>query len=277
MDISTAHRVAVEAAEAAGAKLLEGVAGEVAVSAKAWGTDVVTNLEPSAERLIIDRIRHHFPAHGIEAEEAGALEGTDPGHVWVVDPLDGSSNVAIGLHTYVVGIALCEQGVPLLGVVRDPVAGRTWSAIRGRGTYGFAPASSRHACGRTIAWTQGHRVGRDDPTARSLRMVLESRVRRVLQLWAPLVCWVMLAGGSIDGFVGYRAEPWEMPAGTILARERGVEIRNHDGAAFDERAGSAIAPRSFVAARVDMIDELLDLVRRADAMRPGLERLLRGG
>ena len=277
MDIATAHQVAVEAAEAAGAKLLEGVAGEVAVHAKAWGTDWVTSLEPSAERLIIERIRRDFPAHWIVAEEAGALEGTDQGHVWVVDPLDGSSNVAIGLHTYVVGIALCEQGVPLLGVVHDPTVGRTWSAIRGRGTHGLTRAPNRQACGRTIAWTQGHRVDRDDPTARSLRLVLESRVRRVLQLWAPLVCWVMLASGTIDGFVGYCAEPWEMPAGTILAREEGVEIRNLDGSAFDEHAGAGIGPRSFVAARPEMIDELLELARRAEAMRPGLERLLRDG
>lgn len=277
MDIGLAHRVAIEAAEAAGDLLNEGAGGDVAVSAKDGRGDVVTSLDLTAESCIVSRIRRDFPSHRIIAEESGLLEGTDERHVWLVDPVDGSNNVAIGLHTYVVGIALCEQGLPVLGVVHDPIRRRTWSAIRGRGAPRPTVAAGASACGPLVAWTQGHGVDRDDPTARSLRMVLESRARRVLQLWAPLVCWVMLARGAIDGFVGYRAEPLEMPAGTILAREAGMVIRDLDGSEFDEHIGGTEEPRSFVAGRPEVIDDLLDWVRRAEAIRPTLETLLTGG
>src|SRR5215472_704095 len=275
MDIGLAHRVAVEAAEAAGGVLLQGTAnGEVAVHLKGSKGDVVTSLEPAAERCIVQRIRRAFPAHRIFAEEAGSLEGTDDRHVWVIDPLDGSNNVAIGLHAYVVGIALCQHRLPVLGVVHDPVAGRTWSAIRDQGTPGLTRAPGPSACGPLVAWTQGHGVSRDDPTARSLRMVLESRARRVLQLWAPLISWTMLARGAIDGFVGYCAEPLELPAGTILAREAGMVIRGLDGSRFDERMDGAIEPRSFVAGRLEVIGDLLDWVRHAEVIRADLGRLL---
>lgn len=276
MDIGLARRVAIEAAEAAGALLLEGVGGEVAVSAKGTRGDVVTRLDRTAENRIVERIRSAFPSHRIIAEESGVLEGTDRSRVWLVDPLDGTNNVVIGLHTYVVGIALCEDGLPVLGVVHDPIARQTWSAIRDQGALRPASLPRLSACGPLVAWTQGHQVARDDPVARSLRVVLESRARRVLQLWAPLICWVMLARGVIDGFVGYCAEPLEMPAGTILAREAGIVIRSLDGSAFDERIDGAIEPRSFVAGRPDVIDELLDCTLRAEAIRPALARLLDG-
>ena len=68
------------------------------------------------------------------AEEGGEY-AADDAWAWLVDPLDGTNNVAIGLPAYVVGIALCERGSPVLGVVHDPVTGHTWSAVRGQGAF----------------------------------------------------------------------------------------------------------------------------------------------
>jgi myo-inositol-1(or 4)-monophosphatase len=87
----------------------------------------------------------------------------------------------------------------------------------------------------------------------------------------------MLASGAIDGFVGYLAEPWEMPAGAVLAREAGIAIRDLDGQPFDERVNGVMAPRSFVAARDNVIEDLLECIRKAEAIRPGLTKLLNGG
>jgi myo-inositol-1(or 4)-monophosphatase len=279
MDLDLACKVAVAAARAAGALILDGAAGkveEVVVSAKGSGGDVVTSLEPSAESCIVHHIRSTFPSHCIATEESGPLDGADKHHTWVVDPLDGSNNVAIGLHAFVVGIALCEHELPVLGVVHDPVAGETWTAIRDRGAVMRAVARDLADCGPVIAWTQGHGVARNDPTARSLRFALESRSRRVLQTWAPLVSWVMLARGAIDGFVGYCPEPWEMPAGTLLAREAGVAIVGLDGSRFDDRLEAVHERRSFVAGPPEMIGDLLDWAREGEAIRKKVATLLPG-
>jgi myo-inositol-1(or 4)-monophosphatase len=267
-DLRDAHRFAVDAARAAGRLLREGTRGRVASRAKNATGDLVTDLDLAAERLIVDRIRARWPEHGVIAEEGGEY-AADDAWAWLVDPLDGTNNVAIGLSAYVVGIALCERGSPVVGVVHDPVAGRTWSAVRGRGAFVHesGPAGRPlHAPHRPVptapvlAWTQGHGVARDDSTARALKVVLDTTARRVLQLWAPLLSWVMLARGDIDGIVGYRAEAVDLPAGALLAQEAGIEIRALDGGPFEESIDGSAEDRSFVAAHPRALPGLLALL-----------------
>ena len=268
VDLERAHSVAVTAAEAAGALLREAATKDLGIRTKNASGDVVTNLDLAAERLIVGHIRDAFPSHRIIAEESGLLDADDSSWVWLVDPLDGTNNVVIGLSAYVVGIALCENKVPVIGVVHDPVAGQTWSAIRGRGTRGpsgtaVCPPYRPAPCGPVLAWTQGHGVARTDHTARAMRMVLESGARRVLQLWAPLLSWVMLARGDIDGFVGYQPEAVDLPAGSLIAQEAGITVCGLDGFPFNERIDLPDKDRSFVAGRPEAIPDLLTLVRTA--------------
>ena len=273
-DLKQALRVAVEAAEAAGDLLRDGWLGDIGVRGKGTSGDVVTDLDLAAERLIVGRIRDVFPDHQIIAEEAGVLGPPDGSFTWLVDPLDGTNNVAIGLPAYVVGIALCTGRLPALGVVHDPVSRQTWSAVRGGGAYGphdtpLNPPYRPAPHGPVLAWTQGHEVARDDATVRSLKVVLEATSRRLLQLWAPLLSWVMLARGAIDGIVGYRAEAVDLPAGALIAAEAGMIMCRLDGTTFDERIGTRCEDRSFVAGRPEVIGRLLDLVAAARRLEEG--------
>lgn len=313
-DLDLARAVAVDAAEAAGALLRGGARRDVEVRVKDSTGDVVTELDLASEQLIIARIREAFPSHRIIAEESGVLDaygpaapgdgaaggsggrdagagrdggaghggntgdGADGDFTWLVDPLDGTNNVAIRLPAYVVGIALCAEGLPVLGVVHDPVAGQTWSALRSRGAFGPAgrvplPECRPAPCGPVLAWTQGHAVARDDATARALRLVLESTARRVLQLWAPLLSWIMLARGDIDGIVGYSAEMVDLPAGALIAAEAGIEIRGLEGQPFDEHIGASAADRSFVAGHPQNIGRLVGLVSAATRLTPQVATL----
>ena len=268
VDIERARNVAVTAAEAAGVLLRESAAKNLRVRTKDASGDVVTELDLAAERLIVKHIRDAFPRHQIIAEESGLLSTDDSAFTWLVDPLDGTNNVVIGLNVFVVGIALCADKVPVLGVVHDPVTDHTWSAIRGGGTRGPLSTTSyeQHRSaprGLVLAWTQGHKVGPADKTARAIRMVLESNARRVLQLWAPLLSWVMLARGDIDGFVGYRPEGIDLPAGSLISQEAGITVRDLDGSVFDDRIDTPEQARSFVAGRPEVIGNLLELVHDA--------------
>ncbi|MFI9271452.1 inositol monophosphatase family protein [Kitasatospora sp. NPDC052896] len=261
-------RIAVDAAEEAGALLRSRCRQEYAVRPKGDRGDVVTDLDLLAERLVLGRLREHFPLDRILAEEAGLLEGERPSRTWLVDPLDGSNNVVIGLPAYVVGIALCVDRRPVLGVVHDPVTLRTWRALSGCGAYGphgrlSAPVRPLPSSGPVLAWTQGHAVPRDDPAAGALKSALESGARRLLQLWAPLLTWSMLARGDIDGFVGYRPEEIDLPAGSLLAAEAGLDVRALDGGGFSHRIGLPDTERGFVAGRPEVVPYLLDLVAQA--------------
>jgi myo-inositol-1(or 4)-monophosphatase len=276
VDLSEARAVAVDAAEAAGALLRARIGEPLEIRPKGTGGDVVTELDMAAEELILGRLRAAYPGHRIIAEESGVLDGA-PGAemVWLVDPLDGTNNVAIGMPVYAVGLALCARAEPVMGVVHDPVSGRTWSAIRGEGTLGpdGAPLRlpDRPRPGRednpVLAWTQGHQVRSDDLVAFSLRTTLEKRSARVLQLWAPLVAWAMLARGDIDGIVGYLPEIVDLPAGALLAAEAGAEFRRLDGGPYELGIDRPASELGFVAARPDLLDRLLETTTRT--ARPG--------
>ncbi|CAM5666661.1 inositol monophosphatase family protein [Streptomyces aurantiogriseus] len=266
-------RTAVAAAEEAGALLRSRFPDGFAVRPKGELGDVVTDLDLLAERLVVDRILERFPHDRILAEESGELGGDGGGRTWLVDPLDGSNNVVIGLPVCVVGVALCVDGAPVVGVVHEPLSGRTWSARRGGGAYGpggrlAADGRAPSPAGPLLAWTQGHAVRRDDRTARALRHTVELGSRRLLQLWAPLLAWAMLARGDIDGFVGYRAEAIDLPAGALLAREAGVAVRHLDGREFTGGFTGPDTERSFVAARPETLPYLLELAAGAGAGVP---------
>ncbi|MEV5198312.1 inositol monophosphatase family protein [Streptomyces sp. NPDC053720] len=264
--------VAVAAAEAAGTVLREHFRAPMTVRTKSASGDVVTSLDLAAEEVVLGRLRRHFPHDRILSEEAGLLDGGSR-RTWLVDPLDGTNNVAIGLPAYVVGIALCVAGAPVLGVIHEPLTRRTWHAVSGRGAHGESgpltgPDGTLPATGPVIAWTQGYGVGRADAVATGLRRHLELGCRRVLQLWAPLLGWSMLARGTIDGFVGYRAEGLDLPAGALLAAESGVHLRTLRGEVFRPEETGRGDGHSFVAARADALDYLLAQVDSATRPDP---------
>ncbi|WP_405165373.1 inositol monophosphatase [Nocardia sp. NBC_01499] len=266
--LDIAAGVAVAAAVEAGHAIRSGLLEALTISTKDPTGDVVTDLDFLAEEIILRHLRQAFPGHRILAEESGAIDSTDDAWCWVVDPLDGTNNIAIGLPVCTVGIALCHNGTPVLGVVHEPIADRTWTAIRGRGAHGpngllWHPAHRPAAAAPVLAWLQGYPVARADPIARALRLTLESASRRLIQLWSPLLCWVMLSNGDIDGFVGYRAGLIDLPAGALLARESGMHITDFDGTLLDERLDLPAGEVDFIAGSSEMMSELTLLVKSA--------------
>jgi myo-inositol-1(or 4)-monophosphatase len=214
---------------------------------------------------------------------AQAARGTGPGRwLWLVDPVDGTNNLAIGLPMYVVGLTLCRDGVPQLGVIHDPVGGQTWSGTLGGGVVGPArPADDGpvRSGGPLLAWTQGYTVASDDPTATTLKYLLERGSRRLLQLWAPLLSWAMLARGDVDAFVGYRAGPLDLHAGALIAAEAGLLVRDLDGGPFDHRltGGPADGSRGFVAGRPEAVEHVRRLLEALPRTRLAFRTLRTGG
>src|SRR5437870_8625367 len=96
--------------------------------------DLVTEADRASERLVVERLRSHFPSHSIVAEEGGGRQGSS-GYRWYVDPLDGTTNFAHGYPVYNVTMGLEQDGEMLVGVVFDPSRQEMFSAERGAGAY----------------------------------------------------------------------------------------------------------------------------------------------
>jgi myo-inositol-1(or 4)-monophosphatase len=264
LDLRECRRVAIEAAEAAG-RLVRGAFREVpTVEEKSATGDVVTSLDRVAERLIIDRLRAHFPSHGIVSEESGVSHGCWVPLTWLIDPLDGSNNIAVGLPVAAIGLALCRDNQPVVGVVHEPFVSRTWSAEHDRGVWQADGEPLRRQSGSTrrpvVAWTQGYGVSARDAAVSALRLALKGYARRVLELWAPLCAWAMLARGDIDGIIAYRVGELDLHAGALIAGMTGIEIRSLDGSPFESRFRGLAESRSLVAAPPERMGELLALI-----------------
>src|SRR5580692_8402623 len=97
--------------------------------------DLVTEADRTSEKLIIERLRQHFPTHSIVAEETGSHAGQSSEYVWYVDPLDGTTNFAHGFPMYNVTLALEKAGEMVCGVIFDPEHGEMFTCERGGGAW----------------------------------------------------------------------------------------------------------------------------------------------
>src|SRR5947208_11065452 len=96
--------------------------------------DLVTEADRASEKLVIERLKKHFPSHGIVAEEGGGHE-SDSEYRWFVDPLDGTTNFAHGYPIWNVTLALEKGGELIAGVIFDPTRDEMFTAERGCGTF----------------------------------------------------------------------------------------------------------------------------------------------
>jgi len=227
--LAVATPLAREAGELARRALREGA---IASRAKGARGDLVTPVDIAAERLIVDGIRRRFPDHEVCSEEAGRVGGPSP-WTWLVDPLDGTNNVALGLALHGVCITLCHRGEPWAAVVHDGSRQRTLTAARGHG----ARAGGRPVClpdgaeppeRTTVSWLQGYGVARDDRRAAHVRGALAATFKRTLATWAPAVDWALAATGGLGAVVAYRNELEDPPrriAVDARGRRRGVRLR----------------------------------------------------
>ncbi len=196
--------------------------------------DVTTDADRGSERRMLDVIQGSFPDHAVYAEESGEHPG-DGDYRWVVDPLDGTNNFAVGLPSFATAVAVLEDREPVVAVVYVPVLDDLYVARRGGGTrYDGDPVtaeSNRPLDEATVGFVVGHDVKHDADrlaTADAAFDRVDADCKRVVRSWAPCVDWGLLARGRFDGVVSLYPEKEEQYAGELLASEAGVASRTGD-------------------------------------------------
>jgi myo-inositol-1(or 4)-monophosphatase len=195
--------------------------------------DLVTEVDRQAEALILETITGAFPEHGIMAEESAARAGRD-GHLWIVDPLDGTTNFAHGYPQFSVSIALARDGELLLGVVHDPLRDETFSALRGGGArLNGAPigVSNVTAFERALLGT-GFPYDRREHAAFYLAFFQEAicRTQGVRRAGSAALDLCYVACGRLDAFWEWKLHPWDTAAGRLIVEEAGGKVTDFSGA-----------------------------------------------
>ncbi len=249
---------AIEAARAGGGVLKEMVAEPHQVMYKSPKSPV-SDADISSEAAIIDVLHGQFPQHEILTEENAKSELSSdilPRFLWVIDPLDGTTNFIRGIPFFCVSIALFVQSKLRLGVVYDPLRDESYLAEYGsKGYLGTIPLK--------VTATSGLRsglIGFDWPRSDALRkrcteyvgqLATSARSLRVMGSAALALGYV--ARGILDGYFHLDSDPWDAAAGIILVESSGGKVTGLEGQPWD------INTRAFLASNGKLHSELVNM------------------
>ena len=223
--------------------------------------DFVTETDQAAERAIIDVLLTAYPDHRILAEESGlsdaskTLETPGPAassptnaqadNLWIIDPLDGTTNFIHGFPQYCVSIALSQKGVITQGVIYDPNRNDLYVATKGRGAFlndRRIRVSKRHRMNEALLGT-GFPFKNLETLDRYLAMfrLLTGQSAGIRRAGAAALDLANVACGRLDGFFEIGLKPWDLAAGSLLVTEAGGLIGDFQGDADYLYVGDVLA------------------------------------
>ena len=245
--------VAIKAARAAGSIINRAALDveSVRISQKQVN-DFVTEVDHAAEKVIIETLLTAYPGHGILAEESGSTQGAqDSDYVWIIDPLDGTTNFIHGFPVYCVSIALAVKGKVEQAVIYDPSRNDLFTATKGRGAFmndrriRVSKRTRLEEC--LISTGFPFRPGDNFKNYMNMMADVMQRTAGMRRPGAAALDLAYVAAGFTDGFFETGLKPGDVAAGSLLVTEAGGLIGNFTGEAdfMDHQECMAGAPRIY--------------------------------
>ncbi len=208
--------------------------------------DFVSEVDHAAEEAIIRTLREAYPSHAFLGEESGiSPKASESEHLWIIDPLDGTTNFLHGFPQYCVSIALKHKGVLQQAVIYDPNRNELFTATRGAGAFlndRRIRASATDKLGDALIGT-GFPFREFAHFEEYMRMFSEvtRRVAGVRRPGSAALDLAWVAAGRTDGFWEMGLSPWDMAAGALLVREAGGMVADFEGGETFLESGRIVA------------------------------------
>lgn len=216
---------AVSAAREAGA-LIRGQCGSEVQVNEAHHHDLKIQLDVDTQRLLEARVLGAFPDHAILGEEGGEGSGGTAGE-WILDPIDGTVNLAYGLPHFCVSIAFREHGAVQAGVIYDPMRDELFHAVRGRGAFlNERPirASTRAKLEEGILALGFSKSAESVEKCLELYQFYARRARKLRAMGSAALDMAYIASGRIDAYIEQGIKIWDIAAGQLLLEEAGGKV-----------------------------------------------------
>ena len=230
-EMETARRAAMEAGS-----ILKELFGNISGVSKKGEIDLVTEADLASEKRVIDIITHNFPDDMILAEESGET-GEKSDRMWIIDPLDGTTNFAHSFPYFGVSIAFQAEEEIVLGIVYNPVLDEFFEAEKGKGAFlNNKPikVSDKTTLKDSLIGTGFPYDVYDnpDPVLDYLKKMIV-RAQGIRRAGAAAVDLCYLAAGRLDGFWEQNLNPWDTAAGSIIIKEAGGIITDYEGTPYN--------------------------------------------
>lgn len=263
--------VAINVASKAGEWIKSKVGDFSTLDYKSSSQDLVTEVDQGAETLIRNLLRTHFPTHAILGEEGvepgpaasskAIKEVADAPYVWIVDPIDGTTNFVHGFPFYSVSIALAHEGEVIVGVVYDPSHDEMFVAEKGKGAYvrgkrmnvsdDKSLANSLVATGFPAEQQHAFPINMKELNA------IAPKVRNVRVAGSAALHLAYVAAGRLSGFWETGLNAWDIAAGALLIKEAGGRVTDTAGRPYE------LTVRNVLATNGNIHDELCDTLVQA--------------
>ena len=248
--------IAVKAARRAGNIINRGARDLDLLTVTSKGPkDFVSEVDREAERAIVETLLAAFPDHAILAEE-GTAKGAnaDAENLWIIDPLDGTTNFLHGFPQYCVSIALSHRGLVTQGVVYDPVRNDLFTASRGRGAFlndrRMRVSKRQHLRDCLVGTGFPFRDGSYLDTYMKMMKVMTEQTAGLRRPGAAALDLAYVAAGFYDGFWEVGLNAWDVAAGSLLIQEAGGLIGDLAGEGDFLHGGQVIAAAPKIFAQI---------------------------
>jgi myo-inositol-1(or 4)-monophosphatase len=195
--------------------------------------DFVTRADRKAEKVIVEELKKARPKWGFHLEEGGEIAGTDGQHVWVVDPIDGTTNFIHGIPHFAVSIGVTRNGEPVAGVIYNPISDELFAAERGGGAYvndrRLRVSGRRDISDAVIACGIPHRGRGDHAEFRRELAQVQAKAAGIRRAGTASLDLAWVAAGRLDGYWERGLKPWDICAGIVMVREAGGFAADIDG------------------------------------------------
>ena len=244
---------AIKAARRAGNVINRGARDLDRLTVTAKGPkDFVSEIDHAAEAAIVETLHAAYPDHAILAEEGTSREkNAAADYLWIIDPLDDTTNFLHGFPQYCVSIALAHKGLVTQGVIYDPVRNDLFTASRGRGAFlndrRIRVSRRQHLRECLIGTGFPFRDGTHLDTYMSMMKTMIEQAAGIRRPGAAALDLAYVAAGYYDGFFEIGLNPWDVAAGSLLVLEAGGLIGDFSGEGDYIYGGQVVAasPRIF--------------------------------
>lgn len=257
--------VAIHTAAIAG-EWIKSKQGEISsLSTKSSAHDLVTEVDKGAETMIRRLLLTYFPNHSFLGEESTKLNFEDPvrtmkklrqiEYLWIVDPIDGTTNFVHGFPFYSVSIALAHRGEIIAGVIYDPSNDEMFVGEKGKGAYvhGERTKVSSEKQLQSSLLASGF-PPRAEALAVNMQAVqkLAPKVRNIRTTGSAALHLAYVGAGRLSGFCEFGLSPWDVAAGSLIVKESGGKITDRKGRPYE------LTTSEIVASNGHIHDEFLD-------------------
>lgn len=242
--------IAIVVAHKAGKALMKYWGKLKEIREKEHFSNLVTEADKASENIILRELKRNFPGHAILTEETGLHPSQDSEFLWVIDPLDGTTNFSHQFPVFAISIGLMYQNEPVVGVIYDPYFEQLYTGAIDLG----AKRNNKKIAVSKVAKLQrsllatGFAYDRNQTVNNNYAQFchLTSITHGVRRLGSAALDLAYVASGSLDGFWERGLQPWDICAGAVILKEAGGLLSDYDGSPLDMNSGRVIATNGLI-------------------------------